>query len=137
MKLILALISIMALAPLTASAGELSSDLRGHVVDASGQPVIGAIMVVEHIDTGRVTRHTTNRSGRWSAMGKRSDGTYRIACYAPGADIPTVTFEGRVALGQVHVRNCMIGTLTTSSPTWLSSWKWRQATGDRYVKEAA
>ncbi|WP_448228854.1 carboxypeptidase-like regulatory domain-containing protein [Pseudoxanthomonas mexicana] len=137
MKLALAFIVAMAVAPWTAFAGELSSDFRGHVVDATGQPVAGAVMVVEHVDTGRVTRHTTNQSGRWSAMGKRSDGTYRIACYAPGTHAPVVTFQGRVALGQVHVRNCVIGTLNAASPAWLSSWKWRQAAGDRYVKEAA
>ena len=135
MKLVIAFLAALAFAPL-ASAGELSSDLRGHVVDSAGQPVSGATMVVTHIETGRVTHHTTNSKGRWSAMGKRSDGTYRIACYAPGLTVPAVTFEGRVALGQVHVRNCVIGTLNAQSPAWLSSWKWRQATGDRYVKEA-
>ena len=128
---------VLAASSLVAHAGELSSDLRGHVVDASGQAVSGAVMVVEHVETGRVTRHTSNSKGRWSALGKRSDGTYRIACYAPGATTPVVTFEGRVALGQVHVRNCVIGTLDSSSPSWLSSWKWRQGPGDRYVKETA
>ena len=34
-------------------------------------------MLIEHVETGRITRHVANAKGRWHALGKRSDGTYR------------------------------------------------------------
>ncbi len=127
------ILALLLLLPFGASAGQLSSDFRGQVVDSLGQPVAGAVMLVEHVETGRITRHVANAKGRWHAVGKRSDGTYRVSCYAPGADVPAVRFEGRVALGQTHLRNCVIGQVGAHSPAWLSSWQWRQAPGERYV----
>lgn len=126
-------LSLLLLLPFASHAGELSSDFRGQVVDANGQAVPGAVMLVEHVDTGRITRHVANAKGRWHAVGKRSDGIYRVSCFAPGQSTPAVRFEGRVALGQVHIRNCVLGQLNASSPSWLASWKWRQGPGDRYV----
>ena len=126
-------LSLLLLLPFASHAGELSSDFRGKVVDASGQPVPGAVMLVEHVETGRITRHVANAKGRWHAVGKRSDGTYRVSCYAPGSSGPAVRFQGRVALGQIHVRNCVLGELNAASPSWLSSWQWRQSKNDRYV----
>lgn len=117
----------------SAFAGQLSSDFNGRVVDTQGKPVVGAVIVVENLTTGRVSKHTTGKTGRWHALGRRSDSKYRISCYAPGQTSPSVVFEGRVSLGQSHRRNCVIGQPDESSPKWLSSWAWRQAPGDRYV----
>lgn len=127
------LLALLLLLPFASQAGILTSDFRGKMVDAEGHAVVGAIMVVENLQTGRITRHVSGNTGRWHALNVRSDSTYRVSCYAPGAAIPSVRFKGRVSLGQAHVRNCVIGTLTEQSPSWLSSWSWRQATGDRYV----
>lgn len=127
------LLSLLLLLPFASHAAELSSDFRGKVVNASGQAVPGAVMLVEHVETGRITRHIANAKGRWHAVGKRSDGTYRVSCFAPGSQTPAVRFQGRVALGQVHVRNCVLGEVDARSPAWLSSWQWRQAPGDRFV----
>lgn len=127
------LLALLLLLPFASHAGQLSSDFRGKIVDSHGLPVAGAIMLVEHVETGRITRHVANGKGRWHAIGKRSDGTYRVSCYAPGSDVPAVRFEGRVALGQTHLRNCVIGQVGAHSPSWLSSWQWRQAPGERYV----
>lgn len=127
------LLALLMLLPFASHAGQLSSDFVGKVVDANGHAVEGAVMVVENLDTGRISRHVSNAKGRWHAVGRRSDSIYRISCYAPGADVPTVRFEGRVALGQTHRRNCVLGQPTAQSPTWLSAWSWRQAPGDRYV----
>ncbi|MDH1274139.1 carboxypeptidase-like regulatory domain-containing protein [Stenotrophomonas sp. GD03937] len=127
------LLSLLLLLPFASHAGQLSSDFRGRVVDATGQPVPGAVMLVEHVETGRITRHVANAKGRWHALGKRSDGTYRVSCFAPNGSTPAVRFQGRVALGQVHVRNCVLGEVDDLSPAWLSSWQWRQSPGDRFV----
>lgn len=127
------LLSLLLLLPFASQAGQLSSDFRGRIVDASGRPVPGAVMLVEHVETGRITRHVANAKGRWHALGKRSDGTYRVSCFAPNAPTPAVRFQGRVALGQVHVRNCVLGEVDDRSPAWLSSWQWRQSPGDRFV----
>ncbi|WP_425481554.1 carboxypeptidase-like regulatory domain-containing protein [Marilutibacter maris] len=132
-KIALLLALALLAAPFMANAGQLSSDFRGRVVDAQGQAVPGAVMMVEAIETGRVTRHVANAKGRWHAVGLRSDLTYRVSCYAPGAAVPAVRFQGRVLLGQVHFRNCVIGQVGPHSPAWLSSWQWRQAPGERYV----
>lgn len=114
-------------------AGQLSSDFTGRVVDTQGKPVVGAVLVVENLDTGRVSKHITGKTGRWHAQGRRSDSRYRISCYAPGQVEPVVRFEGSVSLGQTHRRNCVIGQPDQTSPKWLHSWSWRQAPGDRYV----
>ena len=127
------LLSLLLLLPFASHAGELSSDFRGRIVDAVGHPVPGAVMLVEHVETGRITRHVANAKGRWHAMGKRSDGTYRVSCFAPHSTTPAVRFQGRVALGHVHVRNCVLGEVDDLSPAWLSSWRWRQSPGDRFV----
>lgn len=127
------LLALLLLLSFASHAGQLSSDFRGKVVDSFGKPVAGAVMLVEHVETGRITRHVTNVHGRWHAIGKRSDGTYRVSCYAPWSDVPAVRFEGRVALGQTHLRNCVIGQVGAHSPAWLSSWQWRQTPGERYV----
>lgn len=119
-------LTLILLLPFAAQAGQLSSDFRGRVVDDRGRPVAGAVLMVEHLETGLITKHASNDFGRWHALGKRSDGTYRVSCYAPGSSEPVARFDGRVALGQVHVRNCVIGTVGPHSPSWLSSWKWRQ-----------
>lgn len=132
MKTLILFLALLA-APFAASAGQLSSDFRGKVVDASGQAVEGAVMVVEHVETGRITRHVSNSKGRWHAQGLRSDGTYRVSCYAPGSLVPVVRFEGRVALGRIHRRNCVLGQVNEKSPAWLSSWQWKQAPDDRFV----
>lgn len=110
-------------------AGQLSSDFQGRIVDATGQPVAGAVMVVKNLTTGRVSRHVSGKTGRWHAQGRRSDSEYRISCFAPGETHPQVRFQGRVLLGQVHTRNCVVGELDHNSPAWLSSWAWRQASG--------
>ena len=127
------LLSLLLLLPFASHAGELSSDFRGRIVDASGRPVPGAVMLVEHVETGRITRHVANAKGRWHALGKRSDGTYRVSCFAPNSATPAVRFQGRVALGQSHVRYCVLGKVNDRSPAWLSSWQWRQSPGDRFV----
>lgn len=123
---ILVLFLALLFTPFAASAGQLFSDFRGQVVDSLGQPVAGAVMVVEAIETGRTTRHVANAKGRWHAHGLRSDLTYRVSCYAPDALEPVVEFVGRVRLGQTHVRNCVVGRLVKESPRRLSSWQWRQ-----------
>lgn len=128
---------LLVLLALPAHAVERTSNLGGRVVDATGSPVPGATMVVEHLETGRVTRHVAGSTGRWRASNVRPHGTYRITCLAPGSSAPVVRFEGGVALGQTHVRNCVIGSLTASSPAWLGAWAWRQKLTDRYVIAAS
>ena len=101
MKTLVLFLALLA-APFAASAGQLSSDFRGQVVDSHGTPAPGAVMVVEALETGRITRHVANTKGRWHAQGLRSDLTYRLSCFAPGDDrTPTVQFQGRVLLGQI------------------------------------
>ena len=99
-KIALLLALALLAAPFMANAGQLSSDFRGRVVDAQGQAVPGAVMMVEAIETGRVTRHVANAKGRWHAVGLRSDLTYRVSCYAPGAAVPAAVAVG---LGGVAV----------------------------------
>lgn len=58
----------IAFASFTASAGQTSSDFRGQVVDLLGRPVVGAIMVVENLDIGHISRHVSGKTGRWHAQ---------------------------------------------------------------------
>lgn len=46
----------------SAFAGQLSSDFNGRVVDTQGKPVVGAVIVVENLTTGRVSKHISRSS---------------------------------------------------------------------------
>ena len=66
------LMSVAAFAQVTTSA------LGGRVVDANGEPIIGAAVVATHEPSGTVYGVITNNDGRYAINGMRSGGPYKV-----------------------------------------------------------
>ncbi len=66
------LMSVAAFAQVTTSA------LGGRIVDADGQPVVGAAVVATHEASGTVYGVVTNNDGRYAINGMRAGGPYKV-----------------------------------------------------------
>ena len=66
-RLSLGLIAALAAAPVFAQS--TSAGVSGTVLDASGQPVAGAEVTITHVESGTVSRATTDASGNYTARG--------------------------------------------------------------------
>ncbi len=130
MKLILSLLVLLAaLVALPAHATyPLTSDVAGVVVDAKQRPIAGAVVVLRHLDTGRVVVKYTNARGRYVAKNLRSDGRYQMTVIAPQG---VVAFQpGSLELGQRMRRNAVLGVDPGNPPDFMRSWQWRQDSGN-------
>ncbi len=81
-KLALGLIAALAAAPVFAQS--TSAGVGGQVTGANGQPVAGAEVVITHVESGTVSRVTTDASGRYTARGLRVGGPYTITVNKAG-----------------------------------------------------
>ena len=81
-KLSLGLMVALAAAPVFAQS--TSAGLGGQVTGANGQPVAGAEVTIVHVESGTVSRTTTDASGRYNARGLRVGGPYKITVSKPG-----------------------------------------------------
>ncbi|KAF1698307.1 Oar protein [Pseudoxanthomonas jiangsuensis] len=110
-KLTLGLAIALAAAP--AFAQSTSSGVGGTVTSAAGQPVAGAEVTITHVESGTVSRATTDASGRYSARGLRVGGPYTVTINKPGEG--TKTEEGiYLSLNQVSTVNAALtGDVTT------------------------
>lgn len=88
-KLTLGLLAALAAAPVFAQS--TSAAIGGRVVDAAGQPVAGAEVVIRHVDTGTVDRATTDANGRYNARGLRVGGPYTVEVSKAGVGTDTET----------------------------------------------
>lgn len=130
MKLFLSLLVLLtAFIALPAQATyPLASDLAGVVVDAEQRPIVGAVVIIRHLDTGRVVIKHTNRKGRYLAKSLRSDGRYQVTVIAPQG---TVAFlPGIFDLGERMRRNAVLGADASDPPSFMRSWQWRQDLGN-------
>jgi hypothetical protein len=93
-RLSLGLIAALAAAPVFAQS--TSAGIGGLVTDNSGQPVAGAEVVIRHVESGTVSRATTDASGRYNARGLRVGGPYEVIITKPGTGTTT---ENNVFLG--------------------------------------
>ena len=78
--------ALLAAAPTAVYAQETSSQLRGSIVDASGNPISGARISIIHTPSGTVSTATTNDTGSFFASGLRVGGPYTITVAASGFD---------------------------------------------------
>ncbi len=86
-RLTLGLLAALATAPVFAQS--TSAGIGGVVTDAGGQPVPGASVTITHVESGTVSRATTDQSGRYNARGLRVGGPYTVTITA--ADGGTTT----------------------------------------------
>ena len=82
-KLSLALIAALAAAPVFAQS--TTAGVGGTVLGADGQPVAGAEVTIIHVESGTVSRATTDASGRYNARGLRVGGPYTVKVTKAGA----------------------------------------------------
>ncbi len=110
-KLTLGLLAALATAPVFAQA--TSAGVGGTVISAGGQPVAGAEVTITHVESGTVSRATTDASGRYSARGLRVGGPYTVNITKSGEG--TRTEDGvYLDLNKVNTVNAALtGDLTT------------------------
>jgi len=109
-KLTLGLVAALAAAPVFAQS---TSAGVGGLVTHDGQPVAGADVTITHVESGTVSRATTDASGRYNARGLRVGGPYTITITKPGEGTKT---EDGVYLGvnqTASVNAALTGDLTT------------------------
>jgi len=106
-KLSLGLVAALAAAP--AFAQSTSAGVGGLVTDNSGQPVAGAEVTITHVESGTVSRATTDASGRYNARGLRVGGPYQVTITKSGEGTKT---EDNVflALNQVNTVNAALAS---------------------------
>jgi hypothetical protein len=110
-KLSLGLMVALAAAPVFAQS--TSAGVGGQVVSAGGQPVAGAEVTITHVESGTVSRATTDANGRYNARGLRVGGPYVIVINKPGEG--TKTQEGiYLELNQVSTVNASLGEAVTN-----------------------
>jgi len=106
-KLSLGLIVALAAAP--AFAQSTSAGVGGLVTGADGNPVAGAEVTITHVESGTVSRATTDASGRYTARGLRVGGPYTITVTKAGTG--TDTEEGvYLDLNKVNAINAQLGS---------------------------
>ncbi len=105
-KLTLGLVAALAAAP--AFAQNTSAGVGGQVTNNGGQPVAGAEVTITHVESGTVSRATTDASGRYNARGLRVGGPYTITIIKSGEG--TKTEEGvYLSLSQTNTVNGTLG----------------------------
>lgn len=114
-KLALGLAFALSAAP--AFAQSTSSGVGGMVTDASGAPVAGAEVTITHVESGTVSRATTDASGRYNARGLRVGGPYTITVNKSGVGTDT---EGNVFLNLNQV-NTVDAQLHAGAETTLAT----------------
>ena len=111
-RLALGLMAALAAAPVFAQS--TSSGLAGTVTDAGGAPVAGAEVVITHVESGTVSRATTDASGRYAARGLRVGGPYTITVTKSGTG--TDTEEGvYLDLNKVSTVNAQLGAAAATN----------------------
>src|SRR5690606_2210774 len=112
-KLALGLVAALAAAP--AFAQSTSAGVGGQVVNNGGSPVAGAEVTITHVESGTVSRATTDAAGRYNARGLRVGGPYTITITKPGEG--TKTEDGvYLNLNQVNTVNAALaGDLTATT----------------------
>ena len=103
------LMSVAAFAQVTTSA------LGGRVVDANGEPVVGAAVVATHEPSGTVYGVVTNADGRYAINGMRAGGPYKVEMSCLGyqtlayTDVTLQLAETSALNGQLAEDSQMLG----------------------------
>lgn len=109
----------------------LASDISGTVVDDNKNPIVGAVVEIRHVETGRVITRRTNKKGHYIAWNVRPDGTYIVRVKDPSGQRASVTFPAsEVLLGERMRRNAVLLITPDVKPDFMRSWIWHQPASD-------
>ena len=110
-RLSLALVAALAMAP--AFAQSTSSGVTGVVTGADGSPVAGAEVTITHVESGTVSRATTDAGGRYTARGLRVGGPYTITVNsASGTDTESNVY---LPLDKVATVDAQVGSASADA----------------------
>jgi outer membrane receptor for ferrienterochelin and colicin len=100
---------ITALAAASAFAQSTSAGVGGMVTGADGQPVADAEVTITHVESGTVSRATTDANGRYNARGLRVGGPYTVTVSKAGvgSDVETNIY---LALDATNAVDAQLGT---------------------------
>ena len=110
-KLSLGLMVALAAAPVFAQS--TSAGVGGQIVGAGGQPVAGAEITITHVESGTVSRATTDASGRYNARGLRVGGPYTIVVNKAGEGSKTEE-NVYLNLNQINTINAQLDNSVTT-----------------------
>ncbi|WP_266158846.1 TonB-dependent receptor [Dyella silvatica] len=80
----LAIATLLAASPVLAQ--DTSSSISGRVLDANGQPIVGASVQIVHGPTGTTKTTTTDANGRYAAQGLRVGGPFDVKVSKDGTE---------------------------------------------------
>ena len=78
------LVLLMAAALIAPAQAQVTTAVRGEVVNEQGQAVSGANVIITHTPSGTVSSTTSSSSGVFSARGLRVGGPYSVSVSGPG-----------------------------------------------------
>ena len=84
-----------------------TSSLGGRIVDANGEPVIGAAVVATHEPSGTVYGVVTNEDGRYTINGMRSGGPYKVEVSCLGYQT-VINTDVTLQLGETFALNTSV-----------------------------
>lgn len=87
-NVVMALVGLLAMT-VSAAAQAGTTKVRGAIRDDSGQPLVGATVLMTHRETGRKINLKTDKKGEFFSLGVQS-GTYKIVISKDGKDIWTM-----------------------------------------------
>ena len=99
------------IAGVSAFAQVTTSTLSGRIVDQSGEPVIGAAVLAQHLPSGTVYGGVTNSDGRYTIQGMRTGGPYTVEVSNLGYQGVTYT-DITLQLGQTYIQNATLNEST-------------------------
>ncbi|MFS2318986.1 TonB-dependent receptor domain-containing protein [Maricaulis sp. D1M11] len=100
-------VALLAAAPAAVYAQQTTAQVRGVIVDASGNPVSGASVTIRFDATGAVSNATTSANGTYFATGLRPGGPYTIT--VSGAGETLVQEDINLSSGQPEIFNAVLG----------------------------
>ena len=104
---ILSLIAVFVMMSVSAFAQITTSSLNGRIVDEAGEPVVGAVVVAKHLQSGSEYYGVANNDGRYTIEGMRPGSPYTIEVSFLG--YPTLRYtDVALQLGETYTQNAVM-----------------------------
>ena len=108
----LSLIAVFVMMQLSALAQITTSSLNGRITDESGQPLVGAVVIAKHVQSGSEYYAVANNDGRYTIEGMRPGAPYVIEVSFVGYN--TLRYEDvTLQLGETYTQNATMADSET------------------------